>query len=265
MLQNTTGSSGEGQAVIFAADGFSVYSIVDAPAPAVSANEKAVNDQSRLEGMDMLIRADVLNNKGILLVSENSDIQEWTFESIEKDKYYIKTTVDGAEKYLNISNGNVTLVDQADASQIQAIPGTGASKGKWHFTVNNYSLNYTGSAANGFNAANNSNATTWLNLVERSTLTEDDFTYYSARKISASDDLFGADAEEKAKVIVYTRVWNNDTSRYDYYAVDHDGSLVRVYDSGDKINWVGNQVNSTLWEFTEYTNADGTPNYYYEK
>ena len=240
------------------------YNDNSASAAALSANEKAVNNQNRLEGIDMLIRADVLNNKSILLVSENSDIQEWTFESIEKDKYYIRTTVDGEEKYLNITNGNVTLVGQGEASVIQAVPGTGANKGKWHFTVNNYSLNFAGNAANGFNAANNSNATTWLNLVERSTLTEDDFTYYSARKISASDDLLGADAEEKAKVIVYTRVWNNDTSRYDYYAVDHDGSLVRVYDSGDKINWVGNQVNSTLWEFTEYTNADGTPNYYYE-
>ena len=59
-------------------------------------------------------------------------------------------------------------------------------------------------------------------------------------------------------------MWNNDTSKYEYYAVDHDGSLIRVYDSGDLIKWVGNQVNSALWEFTEYTNEDGTPSNYYE-
>lgn len=234
-------------------------------AAAMSATGKTVNNQNRLEGIDMLIRADVLTNTGILLVAENSDIQEWTFEFVERDKYRIKTTVDGAEKYLSINGGNVTLVDdQAGASIIQATPGTGSNKGKWHFTVDGYSLNFSGSAANGFNAANNNNASTWLNLVEKSPLSEDDFVEYNARKISASDDILSGSAEEKTKVIIYTRVWNDDTRKYEFYAVDHDGSLVRVYDSGDHINWVGNKVNSALWEFTEYTNADGTPNNYYE-
>ena len=234
-------------------------------AAAMSAAGKTVNNQDRLEGIDMLIRDDVLTNSGTLLVAENSDIQEWTFESIEEDKYYIKTTIDGAVKYLSISNNNVTLADApTDASVMKATPGTGSNSGKWHFTVGRYSINFTGSAANGFNAQNNSNATTWLNLVEKSTLTEDDFVAYSARKISVSDDSIGAEAEEKARIIVYTRVWNETTKKYEFYAVDHDGSLIRVYDSGDMINWTGNKVNSALWEFTEYTNTDGTPNYYYE-
>ena len=64
--------------------------------------------------------------------------------------------------------------------------------------------------------------------------------------------------------MIYTRVWNETARKYEFYAVDHDGSLVRVYDSGDQINWIGNQVNSALWEFTEYTNDDGTPTYFYE-
>ncbi|MBE6009164.1 MAG: LPXTG cell wall anchor domain-containing protein [Lachnospiraceae bacterium] len=232
-------------------------------AAAMSADK--VNGQNRLAGQDLVIRADVLNNSGNLLVAENSDIQEWTFEAIELDKYYIKTTVDGAEKYLRINYSSVTLVDdKASASQIRATPGTDANSGKWHFTVNGYSLNFSGSAANGFNAVQNSNASTWLNLVEKSTLSDDDFVAYSARKISVSDDSIGAGAAEKARIIVYTRVWNETTRKYEFYAVDHDGSLIRVYDSGDMINWTGNKVNSALWEFTEYTNADGTPNYYYE-
>ena len=239
--------------------------------------------QNRLNGLDMLIRNDVLNNNGNLLVAENSDIQEWTFESVEEDKYYIKTTVGGSEKYLHIQNGNVKLVDDwTGASMIKATPGTGSNSGKWHFTVNNYSLNYAGSNANNFNAANNSNASTWLNLVEKSTLTDDDFVEYHAHKISASDDILSATEKddygnilkdgdgnpvyrtEKTKVIVYTRVWNETTKKYEFYALDHNGSLIRVYDSGDQINWVGNQVNSALWEFTEYTNNDGTPTYFYE-
>lgn len=236
-----------------------------------------------LRGLDLLIRNDVLDNDGNLLVAENSDIQEWTFEAIELDQYYIKTTVDGVEKYLRIQNGNVTLVDDKnDASQIKATPGTDANSGKWHFTVGNYSLNFRGSAANGFNAANNSNASTWLNLVEKSTLSDDDFVEYTARKISVSDDILSATVKddngeiltdengdpvyrtEKEQVVIYTRVWNETTKKYEFYAVDHDGSLIRVYDSGDQINWIGNKVNSALWEFTEYTNADGTPSYYYE-
>lgn len=252
-------------------------------AAALSAEGKTVNGQERLEGVDMLIRNDVLTNSGNLLVAENSDIQAWTFESVNEDKYYLKTTVDGAVKYLNISGSNVTLVEtSADASVIKATPGTGSNSGKWHFTAGGYSLNFAGSAANGFNAANGSDASTWLNLVEKSTLTEDDFVEYSARKISASDDILSATQKddngeilkddegnvvyksEKTKVAIYTRVWNETTKKYEFYAVDHDGSLVRVYDSGDRINWIGNQVNSALWEFTEYTNTDGTPNYYYE-
>ncbi len=234
-----------------------------------------------LKGLDLLIRNDVLDNDGNLLVAENSDIQEWTFEAIELDKYYIKTTVDGSEKYLHIQNGNVTLVDKNEASQIKATPGTDVNSGKWHFTVGNYSLNY-GANSKSFNAANNSNATTWLNLVEKSTLSDDDFVEYTARKISVSDDILSATVKddngeiltdengdpvyrtEKEQVVIYTRVWNETTKKYEFYAVDHDGSLIRVYDSGDQINWIGNKVNSALWEFTEYTNADGTPSYYYE-
>ena len=240
------------------------------------------SNQNNLSACELLIRADVLNNKGNLLVAENSDIQEWTFVSVSADNYYIKTTVEGAEKYLQIKNGNVKLVDsQDDASVIQAMPGTDANSGKWHFIVGNNSLNYAGSTANIFNAVSN-NTATWLNLVEKSTLTDDDFVEYSARKISASDNILSATEKddngdilkdeggnpvyrtEKTQVVIYTRVWNETTKKYEFYAVDHDGSLVRVYDSGDQINWIGNQVNSALWEFTEYTNTDGTPTYFYE-
>ncbi|MBQ1352726.1 MAG: fibro-slime domain-containing protein, partial [Firmicutes bacterium] len=66
------------------------------------------------------------------------------------------------------------------------------------------------------------------------------------------------------KVIVYTRAWNEDTLKYEYYAIDHDGKLVRCYESGNTIEWTGSVINTMLWQFTEYTNADGTPNFYYE-
>ena len=62
-----------------------------------------------------------------------------------------------------------------------------------------------------------------------------------------------------------TRIWNNDDKRYEFYAVDHDGSLVPCFETGDEIRWVGNRINTLLWNFVEYY-WEGTtdPNYYYE-
>ena len=97
--------------------------------------------------------------------------------------------------------------------------------------------------------------------MEKSVLDDDDFNLYTAKKVSVSDTDNLYDGQ---KVIVYTRIWNDTTKRYEFYAVDHDGSLVRCYDTGDNIEWIGSQVNTALWDFTEYFNTDGTPNYYYE-
>ena len=226
---------------------------------ALTAEGMTVSSKERLAGLDMLMRPDVLDNEGILLVAENSDITEWTFESIGENRYYITTTVDGAQKYLTINNGNVTLQDEPDetASVITATPGTGSNKGKWHFTVNGYSLNY---ASGSFNGAKNSDATTWMNLVERSTLNDGDFTLYTAQKVSVSDT---DNVYNGQQVVIYTRVWNDTTKRYEFYAVDYDGSLIRCYDTGDNIEWIGSNVNSALWSFTEGKNSDGTPSYYY--
>ena len=80
----------------------------------MTADAKTVNKLNGLAAKDMLMRPDVLDNDGVLLVAENSDIREWTFHSVEKDKYYITTTVDGSEKYLTIRSGNVTLEDAPD-------------------------------------------------------------------------------------------------------------------------------------------------------
>ena len=101
-----------------------------------------VGSTNELSAVNMLMRPDVLDNEGILLVAEGSDIQEWTFQSIEEDYYYLKTTVNGTTKYLTVNGKNITLSDTPDPeySVIKAVPGTGASSGKWHFTVNGYNV-----------------------------------------------------------------------------------------------------------------------------
>ena len=238
-----------------------------ATSAALTAEPKTVasggTEQQRLAGLSMLMKPDVLTNDGILLVAEGSDIQEWTFVSVKEDKYYITASVGGQTKYLTIRGGNVTLEDTPDetASVIRAVPGNAATAGKWRFTVNGYSLTFQGSAANGFNGAAGSGDTAWLNLVEKSVLDEDDFRQYTAKKVSVSDT---ENVYNGQQVVIYTRVWNETAKRYEFYAVDHDGSLIRCYDTGDGIEWVGTQVNTALWNFTEYQNPDGTPSYYYE-
>ncbi len=233
-----------------------------------------VSGQQRLAGEDLLIREDVLEHKGVLLVSSESDITEWTFESKGEDKYYIKAETDDGPKYLTINGNNVTLQTEPDPAKslIQAIPGTGDNAGKWKFSSSGRMLMFANSAASGFGSTNNANAKVWFNLLEKSDkLDNDDFVPYTARKVSVSDDhevydKIDEDTGERkqSQVIIYTRIWNDETKHYDTYAVDHDGTLFKVYPSGDLIQWVGSDAKSAIWEFTEYHNDDGSPNYFYE-
>ena len=238
------------------------YNDNSAMAVGLTAQEKTVGGSARLAGQDMLIRPDVLDQDGVLLVAQNTDIPFWTFHNDHEDKYRISTSAEGGTKYLAISGGGITLTeDPAEASLFSAQPGTGANSGKWRFTSDSYSLNFAGSAGNGFSAATGSGASTWLNLVEKSVLTDEDFRLYTARKVSVSDH---ANVYDTQQVIIYTRVWNDTAKNYEFYAVNHDGTLIRCYDTGGGIQWIGSQVNTALWNFTEYSNSDGTPNYFYD-
>ncbi len=230
-------------------------------------------DGQHLAAKKMLMQPDVINNSGILLVAKDSDITDWTFESVEADKYYITTMADGTKKYLTLNGKNLTLENKASAKSLfTAIPGTGANSGKYSFLMNGYAidLHLNGSdAANGFWGNNGNTSTKWMNLVERSVLTEEDFNLYKAKKVSVSDEEKVHDNRADSKgsqsqLIIYTRIWDDEQKKYKIYAVDHDGSLVSCYDTGDGIEWVGSRVNTALWAFTEYHNEDGTPNYYYE-
>ena len=240
------------------------YHNADVKATGLLSGSKTVGGAKVLTGERLQIKPDILDNEGILLVSEESDIQEFTFERIEGTTYRMKTTVDGAVKYLSISGANVTLSDTPDdTTAINISVGTGANAGKYRFNVGNYSLNNKdGNANNGFNGVTGTGATTWMNLCEKSKdIQNDDFITYTAHKVSVSDT-------EKVytgqKVVMYTRIWNEKTLAYDFYAVDYDGSLVKVFESGDTIQWVGTKVNTMLWDFTEYTDASGDATNYYE-
>ena len=224
---------------------------------------KAVMAASKTEGtldaLPMMVLA-TADNKNQLFVPNDGDISMWKFKWINEDKYYLTAEVNGSTQYLKIASGGLSLVgSEAEASLVQVVPGTGAHAGQICLRSGSNTLTYSGTTATGFSVGGSA-GTEWLNLVNLSELTSDYYKTYSAAKVSVSDK----NITTGSKVIVYTRFWNEETKKYEFYAINHDGTLVRCYESGDSIEWVGSVINTMLWQFTEYTYDDGTPNYYYE-
>ena len=201
------------------------------------------------------------SNEDKLLVPNDSDISFWTFHWLEDDRYYLTTVVDGSTKYLSVSENGLALVSETDENcRLTVVPGTGAHAGEICLKSASATLCYSGSESTGFTVTGSA-GDEWLCLTELSELTQDYVMTYSASKVSVSDPSVG----NGSRIIVYTRVWNEEKLRYEFYAIDHDGSLVPCFESGDSIQWVGGRINTLLWNFVEYY-WEGTndPNYYYD-
>ena len=276
----------EDDQVTFSASEFSVYAIVytvsspsalDGKSFGIVNNKDTVSgtalmtdakdNDTKLAGKKMTVRTEPIQREGIVFVANNSDISMWTFhktdDNPENKQFHIAIEVNGVVKYLRIADEGVSLVDQTaldESCVITVEAGTGKNQGKYKFSTATKELRLNGS---NFEAAAKStnNANSWMNLAELSNLNDDDFVTYTATKVSVSDTV---NVPDGAQVVVYTRIWNSETLRYEYYAIDYDGKLVRAYESGDTISWVGTKINTMLWDFTEYHYDDGTPNNYYE-
>ena len=201
------------------------------------------------------------NNTSQLFAPNDSDISMWTFEWIDNDHYYLKTTVDESLKYLRIDNNGLSLVSEIDENcQIQVVPGTGIHAGELFLKSAAKTLTYNGTVESGFGVGGSA-GTEWLYLVKLSELTSEYLRPYSASKISVSN----SEITNGSRVIIYTRSWNETKKKYDFFAINSDGTLIPVYESGDSIEWSGGQINTLLWDFVEYY-WEGTtdPNYYYE-
>ena len=61
-------------------------------------------------------------------------------------------------------------------------------------------------------------------------------------------------------IVIYQKVWNSQTDEYDYYAIDGNGKLQKVWDSSDSLYWKENI--SIEWELREETDSDGIPTGY---
>ena len=221
-----------------------------------------VDGGGALEAMGLVVLEKENNRDDVVFVSNAADITEWTFDWAEDDLYYLTANVNGSLRYLQLTSEGPALVSVPDDNcKLRVIPGTGTHEGQICLqTSSDATLTYSGNVATGFSVGGTVGSE-WLNFVEMTDLTPDYLMTYSARKVSVSDPSI----TNGSHVILYTRVWNNSTKRYEFYAVDHDGSLVPCYESGDSIRWVGNRINTLLWNFVEYY-WEGTndPNYYYE-
>ena len=227
---------------------------------ALMANKMA-DGSLEAKALEVMTKSDNARDK--LFVPNDSDISMWTFRWVDNDHYCITSRFDGTDKYLSIAADGISFVGtEADATPIRVIPGTGNYSGMICLKANDVTLTYSGSVDGGFNtsATGGTAGSEWLHLVEYSDLTSDYMITYSASKVGVSDPAI----TNGSKIIIYTRFWNDNMKRYDYYAIDHDGSLVRCFESGDSIQWIGNRINTLLWNLVEYYDDNGERTNYYE-
>ena len=216
--------------------------------------------ENALGAVQMTIMTKQEDREDRLYVPKNSDISMWTFQWVSEEDYYVSVQAGGEIRYLNLAESGVTMAEEPQL--IRVTPGSGSHAGQIRLSSASSALVYSGEIGTGFTAGGLKSEEAWLNMVELSELTSEYFTTYSAAKVSVSDT---AKVINGSRVIVYTRVWNETKKRYEFFALGHDGTLVPCYESGDSIEWIGNALNTLLWNFTEYV-YEGTnePNYYYE-
>ena len=230
-----------------------------------AALEATAKNATTLEARQMLIRPDPTGITGEVNVLSGDDMAEWTFHSISKDKYYLTTEVNGITKYLTINNTGLTLENvPADNSVLTVTPESGENANRVRISnQSGYAINLiNGKITSGYGVSRSGSVNEWLNLARKTHLQDEDFVNYEAKKVSVSDT---TRVTNGSKVLIYTRIWNDAEKRYDFYLVNHNGTLLPCYDSGDEIRWTGSRINTVTWTFTEYY-YEGTnnPNYYYE-
>lgn len=214
---------------------------------AMSAGESVVS--SKLYELETL---DSHHNERVLYVPSGSDLTQWTFECVSEDNYRLKAP---SGKYLKQDGTALTLAESSDsATAFKVVPNADKTislkSGSYYVCYN--------SAANSFELSADSAS---LYFVKEAEVTSEDSLTYTAKRISVSD---GDIAKNDAKLIVYTRIWDEKAKQYDFYAIDHNGTLRQVYAYGDKIMWLDDNMNTLLWEFTVYTGSNGKENGYYE-
>lgn len=191
-------------------------------------------------------------------VSDNVDLTAWTFVLKSGDDYYLRSN---GGNYLKVNNNSLTTTaNQNEASAFTVNANDDGSIKLVNGTKTVICNNDTFSLSSSPTAEQAK-----LYFVSETQVTADDKLTVTANMISVSSSFSQYQEENKdIEVIVYTRLWDDTNKKYNYYAIDHDGSLKQVYSYGDKIMWLDDAINTLLWKFTIYTNSDGSENGYYE-
>ncbi|MBQ8921969.1 MAG: hypothetical protein IJ060_07390 [Oscillospiraceae bacterium] len=209
------------------------------------------------------------------LISD-TDVTEWTFTWIGDNDYYITAEVDGVTKYLSlysykvkvngVEGGKIELLDAPDPDGYSVITvqnnGTGNNANKLRLVnKDNWAVNRKGSNnTQGYQTYGpNATSTAWTEWFVPAFVTDakpDDGSgtlrpqsVYTARKVSASDR---ENLVQDAEVVVYSKVWNSETNEYENYAIDGNGNLVKVWESGGVVQWIDYENSSLYWQFIEY-------------
>ena len=216
-------------------------------------------NSSSLKALSLTVLTKANDPDDKVFVPNDSDITMWKFRWAEEDDlYYITAETDGNIQYLKVDANGISMSDEPH--KLKVIPGSGDHAGEICIKSGNTAVTYSGSINTGFSTGGTAGSE-WLKLAAYTELSPDYFMTYSAKKVGVSDP----SVTNGSQIIVYTRTWNNTTKKYEFYAIDHDGSLVPCFESGDSIQWVGNRINTLLWNFVEhYWEGTNDPNYYYE-
>ncbi|MCR4645855.1 MAG: hypothetical protein K5695_10690 [Oscillospiraceae bacterium] len=206
------------------------------------------------EGM-MCVSVRNASSSTTLYITEDADATVWKFHNTELDQYKISAEVGGETRYLKAEGNSLVLSDADSATVFKVIPGAG---GTIKLTDGDKTVYYDGATKSFQVGTPTTPASQWLSFAEQSALLPTDYVSYSAEKVSISS------VQNGEQVIVYTRIWNDTKKIYEFYAIDHDGTMYPCYERGNDIMWMGGQINTLLWDFTEYYNTDGTINNYYE-
>ena len=203
------------------------------------------------------------SQEGITLyVDDESEVTRWTFHSIADDKYNLSAETDSGVKYLAVSGDKLILVDdQTGAAEFQVLfKEKDRIQLKYDDKYVTFKMEDDGQNSNSyFDMSAGISKNTYLNLIDFADVSQAGGIIYSADRVSVSD------VPDGARVIVYTRIWDEQAKRYDIYAVDHDGTLHKCYASAGKILWLGDGTNTLEWVFTEYRDkVTKEVNYYYE-
>ncbi len=217
-------------------------------------SDEAINF-SKMYGIDT--RVENSSTSKTLFVTDSIDIGKWKFEWVSADKYKLYDEATG--KYLKSDGTRLSVCDAADATafQVEPISPKSANDQRKRIKLKDKTNNKYICLKDGAFSMETTGTELWF--VKEGSIGADQQITYTADRISVSDGEIACDGQE---IIIYTRVWNEAQERYDFYAIDYDGSLKRCYAYGDKLMWIDDSINTLLWKLIVYTENDRETGYY---